>query len=290
MLGSRIAYHLCTHPGARICLLKRGSGAAEKPASIASLLQRGVTVLEGDLTDLGSLDRAMRGIDVIISAVQGRADIVVDGQVALAEAGARNGVRRILPSDFALDFFKATPGDHPGFDARVRAAEQIEATGLECIHVLQGALMELFAPGSPILDYEQGVASFWGDGTQPIEITSLEDTAYMTARVALDRDIASGKFAFAGDRVSVQQATDLAEAYTGTSFERRSLGSESALRHAIEQARSAGSQQALAAQLTYQLYFLTGQAALSNLQSNRYPDFRLETLADFFVHKLRFAK
>jgi len=36
---------------------------------------------------------------------------MIDGQVALAKAGKHNGVRRIIPSDFALDLFKAALGD-----------------------------------------------------------------------------------------------------------------------------------------------------------------------------------
>ena len=55
-----------------------------------------------DLADAPSLDRATDGVDVIISAVQGGPDFIVKGQVALAEAGKRNGVPRILPSDFGL--------------------------------------------------------------------------------------------------------------------------------------------------------------------------------------------
>ena len=36
------------------------------------------------------------------------------------KAGKANGVRRILPSDYALDLFKATPGEHAMFDMRGR--------------------------------------------------------------------------------------------------------------------------------------------------------------------------
>ena len=36
---------------------------------------------------------------MIVSAVQGAPDVIIDGQVALTEIGRRNGVRRILPSD-----------------------------------------------------------------------------------------------------------------------------------------------------------------------------------------------
>ncbi len=49
---------------------------------------------------------------MIVSAVQGGAEAIVDRQTAPSEAGARTGVPRVLPSGYALDLFTATPGEH----------------------------------------------------------------------------------------------------------------------------------------------------------------------------------
>ena len=62
--------------------------------------------------------------------------------------------------------------------------------------------MDMFLPGKGAVDLDAGTVSFFGDGDRPIEVTSVEDTARMVARVALDRDVPAGKFAFAGDRIS----------------------------------------------------------------------------------------
>ena len=159
MLGSQIARHLLDQPDARLRLLVRG-GDARKRATLDPLLARGAEMIEGDLADRASLDRATQGVDVIVSAVQGGPEVIVDGQVALAEAGRRNGVRRILPSDYALDLFKATPGEHPMFDLRRAADEAIAATGIEHVHVLQGAFMALFGPGMGTFDYAAGTVTF----------------------------------------------------------------------------------------------------------------------------------
>ena len=165
MLGSHIAHSLLDQPDARLRLLVR-SGNGAKRATLDPLLTRGAEIIEGDLTDRSSLDRATQGVDVIVSTVQGGPDIIIDGQVALAETGRRNGVRRILPSDYALDLFKAIPGEHPMFDLRRTAGEAIAATGIEHVHVLQGAFLAVFAPGTGTLDYEAGTVTSWGDGTQ----------------------------------------------------------------------------------------------------------------------------
>ncbi len=280
MLGSQIARHLLDQPEARLRLLLRG-GDAGKRAALGPLLARGAEIIEGNLADRASLDRATQGVDVIVSAVQGGSDIIVDGQVALAEAGCRNGVRRILPSDYALDLFKATPGEHMMFDLRRTADERIAAAGIEHVHVLQGAFMAMFGPGMGTFDYDAGTVTFWGDGTQPIDVTSVEDTARMVARVALDRTVQSGKFAFAGDKVSILDAAKVIEAQTGRRFERRSNGSEAGLRAAMMEAARDVSNPFKAVMLAYQLYMVTGQTALSDLQNHRYPDVQLESFAQF---------
>ena len=285
MLGSQIARHLLNQAEARVRLLVRGGNAAKR-AALDPLLTRGTEIIEGDLADRASLDRATQGVEVIVSAVQGGPDVIIDGQVALAEAGRRNGVRRILPSDYALDLFKAVPGEHLMFDLRRAADERIAATGIEHMHVLQGAFMAMFGPGMGTIDYDAGVVTFWGDGTQVIEVTSVEDTARMVARVALDRTVPSGKFAFAGDKVSILDATKVIEAQTGRRFERRSNGSEADLRAAMAEAAKDVFNPFKAVMLAYQHTMLTGQTALSDLQNGHYPDLELESFAQFAARAL----
>ena len=148
MFGGQIARQLLSQPDARVRLLLRPSSNADKMAAITSLRDRGAKIVEGDLADRASLERATQNVDVIVSAVQGGPDVIIDGQIALAEAGLHNGVHRILLSDYALDMFKATPGEHMLFDLRRNADEAIAASGIAHVHVLQGAFMEMFMPGS----------------------------------------------------------------------------------------------------------------------------------------------
>ncbi len=286
MLGNRIAYNLMEQPDARVRLLVRNAADAGKRAQLEPLLSRGAEIVEGDLSDRDLLDRATQGVDVIVSAVQGGPDVIIDGQVALAEAGKQSDVRRILPSDYALDLFNATPGEHMMFDLRRDADERIAALGLEQVNVLQGAFMDLFLPGRGAIDLDAGTVTFWGDGTQPIEATTVEDTARMTARVALDQNVGSGKFAFAGDRISFQGAAEIIEAHTGRTLERRSLGSEADLRAALVAAHKDMSNPYGAVMLAYLLYMLNGQTALSELQNDRYPDLKLEGFVQFATRNL----
>ena len=279
MLGSRIAHHLLERPSAHVRLLVRD--AASKKDRLDPLVANGAELIEGDLADPDSLDRATQGVDVIVSAVQGGPDVIIDGQVALAEAGKRNGVRRILPSDFALDLFKATPGEHMMFDMRAKADARIAEIGLEQVNVLQGGFMDMFLPGKGAVDLNAGTISFFGDGNLPVEVTSVEDTARMIARIALDRSVTAGKFEFAGDRLSFRQAGEIVAAQTGRAIRPVSLGSEADLRAAM--AAAAPQKKVM---LAYLLYMTNGQTALTDLQNDRYPDVRFESFADFAAREL----
>jgi len=279
MLGSRIAHHLLKQPDARVRLLVRDAGKSKAVLNPSSL--DGAEIIVGDLADPASLDRATQGVDMILSAVQGGPDVIVDGQVALATAGRRNGVRRFLPSDYALDLFKATPGEHAAFDARREADKRIAALGLEQVNVLQGAFMDVFLPGRGAIDLDKGTIGFFGDGERPIEVTSVEDTARMIARVALDRGVPAGKFAFAGDHVSFRQAGEIVGRRLGRTLTPVSYGSVDDLRAAHA---AADPQKKL--MLAYLLYMTTGQTALGDLQSERYPDLKLESFAEFAAHAI----
>ena len=277
MLGSHVAAHLLAQPDSRLRLLVRSADDAK----LKPLIDAGAEVIEGDLADPASLDRATQGIDVIVSAVQGGPEIIVEGQVALAEAGKRNGVRRILPSDYALDLFKATPGEHAAFDWRAEADRRIAAIGLEQVNVLQGGFMDLFMPDRGAVDLDKGTVSFFGDGDRLIEVTSVEDTARVIARVALDRGVKPGKFAIAGDRISFRDAGEIIARQTGKMITPVSMGSEGNLRTVMEKAPAEKK-----VMLAYLLYMTNGQTALTDLQNGHYPDIRFKSFAEYTAEKL----
>lgn len=274
MFGGHIARHLTQQPDTRVRLLVRSAGDAK----VKPLLDLGAEIIEGDLADAGSLDRATTGIDVIVSAVQGGPDVIVDGQVALALAGKRNGVRRILPSDYALDLFKATPGEHMMFDMRAEADRRITDTGLEQVNVLQGGFMDMFLPGRGAINLEAGTVSFFGDGERLIEVTSVDNTARMVALIASDLTVPAGKFAFAGDKLSFRDAGAIVAARTGRAIKPVSLGSEADLRAAMAVADPNKK-----VMLAYLLYMTNGQTVLTELQNDRYPGFGFQSFAEFIA-------
>lgn len=282
-LGRRVGHHLLGLPGTSLRLLVRRDGARQpdRRAALQRLREGGAEVVEGELGDAASLALAARGVDVVVSALQGGHDVVVEGQVALAEAAAASGARRFLPSDFALDLFRATPGEHAGYDLRREADERIAGTGLQHVHVLGGASMERLLGGHlGWIDHGARTATWWGTGEEAFEATSLEDTARVAARVALDPAVCSGTFAVAAEQVSLGRVVDAAEEVTGHTYRRRSLGSVEDLRATVVGAMEAGATPQDVVVDVHLLYMLTGQTALRDLQNHRYPDLRWRTLAD----------
>lgn len=96
----------------------------------------------------------------------------------------------------------ATLSEYMMFDMCANADTAIAEIGIEQVNVLQGAFMNMFILGGGAVDLEKGTIGFFGDGNRPVELTSVEDTARIVARVAPDRTLKPGKFAVARDHVS----------------------------------------------------------------------------------------
>ena len=284
MLGSRIAHHLLRQDEVEVRLLVRdGSGAdPRRAAALQPLLDAGATSTAGDLAAPATLDAATRGVDVVVSAVQGSRDVVVDGQRALARAAAQNGARRFLPSDFALDVFKATRGELMSYDLRAEAGALIEATGLQTVHVLNGAFLDMFVEPRGLLELDRSsdTATYWGDGDEEWEATTVDDTARYTALAATDPELPAGKLAVAAERLSAARMIEEHERREGRRFTRVSRGSLSDLRQWAAQERETDPSSMAATVSGYLVYMLSGQTALENLQNARYPQVRPTTYAD----------
>ncbi len=279
MLGGRIAHHLLSRPGVSLRVFTRAATLADsaKKERLRALEAQGATLVFGDLADSDSLQRATEGVDVVVSAVQGGRDVIVDGQLALARAAHEQGAWRIIPSDFALDLFAATPGEHPAFDLRREAGQAIAELGIEHVHILNGAFLDGMVDMG--FDHTARQVNFWGTGDEIFEATTVEDTAQFTARAAIDHDLNSGPFPIVGDRVSANTMTDVVERVTGQHYTRRSNGGVDDLRATLVDARDRGDvmSQTYAA---YLLYMTSGQTRVSDPQNSRYPEIEAETFSD----------
>ena len=283
-LGSRVGHYLAVERDADLRLLVHPGRLtnSDKTDAIAALRAGGASIHEGDLSDHDSLLRATEGVEVVISAVQGGPEVIIEGQAALAEAAKSNGVDRIFPSDFAVDLFKAPEGEHPLLGMRRTADEQIAAMGIETVHVLNGTFMDiLLLPFFQVYDEANGTirtgATEMSRSTAPASRTRRR----YTARAALDPDLPPGKFAIAGQSLTFAGVARDLEQVTGKPLKRERLGSTADLENWIAETRRQNSDPMAVVPALYQLYMITGRTALSDLQNARYPDLRPENYRQF---------
>ena len=285
MLGDRIAHHLLDQPEVdlRLLLRERARSDPEKAEAVDALVARGAAVVAGDVTDPSSLDAATAGADVVVSALQGGPEVIVDGQVALARSAAGNGVRRLLPSDFAIDLFAAPPGA-PQFDMRRQADTAIDALPLEVVHVLSGGFMDMMLdPSTPgLIDLANGAVTLWGTGDEPFNLTTVDDTARFTAKLATDPTDVSGVRYLSGAETTFNEIIAETESLTGTPLTRNVLGSADDLRSIVTDASDPWS-------VVMQWYFLSMLTVppFPTNDNDRYPDAHPTGLHDYLVRAHR---
>jgi hypothetical protein len=200
------------------------------------------------------------------------------------DAAKRNGVRRMIPSDFAVDLFEVEDDWHPLLNMRKHADRAIAASGLEHVHVLNGVFMEyLFEPQFGVFDVKQGTAAYWGDGATELDMTTMDDTARYTAEAALDRSLPSGKFAVVGDRMTVLAAGRVYEKVRGKHLVPRSQGTLADLERHILDTKAANLDPMAIVPAAYQLAMFSGRATLKDVQNGRYPEIKPVTLRDYLT-------
>jgi uncharacterized protein YbjT (DUF2867 family) len=281
MLGTRVAEHLLDQGAVDLRMLLRAPAPPGDREAVAlnKLTDRGAAVVTGDVTDPASLDAATTDVDVVVSALQGGPDVIVDGQIALAQAGAGNGVRRFLPSDFAIDLF-AAPEGAPQFAMRRHADRVIDALPMQVVHVLNGGFMDLMLdPDTPgLIDMDTATVTLWGTGDEPFNLTTVDDTARFTARLVTDPADVSGIRYLSGAETTFNAIAGEIERLTGTTLTRNVLGSADDLRALVENAEDPWS----VVMPWYLLSMLTIGPFPTN-DNDRYPDVRPTGLHDYLA-------
>ncbi len=153
------------------------------PSRARHLGDAAIDVVEGDVRDAASLERAVEGVTVVVSAVQGfagsggvtPASVDRDGNANLVNAAA--GAR----ADVVLVSTVGAAGDHPMelFRAKHDAEMHLRASTVGWTIVRATAFVELWAEimRKPIV---------FGRGTNPINFVSVGDVADVVERAVVD--------------------------------------------------------------------------------------------------------
>lgn len=279
-LGGRIVAALVRR-GGKVRALVRNGTSEEKLAKLRAL---DVEIATVDLTDQSALTEAIGDAAVVVSALQGLREVIVEAQAVLLNAAIGAGAKRFIPSDFAADFFKLDDGENRNFDLRREFHRRLDTADIKATSVLNGAFMELLTYGMPLFDRKAKTVTYYGDPDQLLDFTTMDNTADFTAAAALDAD-APTILRIAGDQISAKQLAALAQDLTGTPFELVRAGSLDDLKAYAARERAAHPETESEEfprwqQGQYMHNMQSGRAKLDPLDNRRYPDVKWTTIRD----------
>ena len=283
-LGFRIAQALRARGAAVRALVRPGNTKPE----IAALRELGVALIEVDFNNLAALQAALAGAGCVVSAVSGLRDVLVDLQSRLLDAAVAAGVPRFIPSDFAIDFTKLPEGSNRNLDLRREFGRRLDQAPIRATSILNGMFMDLLTGQALVILFKIRRVLYWGSADQPLDFTTIADTAAYTAAAALDPGTPR-YLRIAGQTATVRELQAEASAATGRRFGRLRAGGLWLLRLMIRVARrlapAPGEVFPAWQGMQYLHNMFTGLPRLAPLDNARYPDLRWTPVREVLAAK-----
>ncbi|WP_400191458.1 NmrA family NAD(P)-binding protein [Hymenobacter sp. B81] len=273
-LGRRIAQHL-RQRGATVRALVR-PGSSQHPAA-TELRALGVELVEVSYASVAEMARACAGAGCVVSALSGLREVIVEAQRRLLLAAVAAGVPRFIPSDYCIDYTKLPKGTNRNLDLRREFQKRLDQAPIRATSILNGMFTDLLTGQAPVVLFGPRRVLYWGDADQPLDFTTMDDTANFTAAAALDPT--TPRFLrVAGEVVSVRGLREAAEAATGQEFKLLRPGGLAAfgLLIRLTKALTPPSNEVFPAWqgMQYLHNMFTGRPKLYPLDNARYPDIR----------------
>ena len=268
-LGSRIVRELL--------LLDTRVRVLTRPGSASATEQFGgedrVDVVTAAYDDRPALLTALADVEVVVSAVSGTRSVIVDAQRALLAAAVEAGVQRFVPSDYAADYRRVTPGTNRNFEIRREFAAEVDAASIRATSVLNGAFADMLTGQAPLVLFDRRRVLYWSSADQVLDFTTKDDVAWVTAHVALDTD-APRVVEVAGDRVTSRELASTMSHLTGTPFRVQWAGTTGALSAAARIGRRVANDEDATFPawqgMQYFVSMFSGEAELRQVRNDRY--------------------
>jgi uncharacterized protein YbjT (DUF2867 family) len=157
------------------------------PFSKTALLEKaGAVVIPVDYQNTVTLTEALRDAQCVVSALSGLRDVLVETQSDLLKAALNAGVPRFIPSDYCIDYMKLPNGANRNLDLRREFASVLDKTPIHATSILNGMFADLLKGQAPLILPKLNRVIYWGDADQPMDFTTMANTAAFTADAALD--------------------------------------------------------------------------------------------------------
>jgi uncharacterized protein YbjT (DUF2867 family) len=219
--------------GQEICRRLRGQGkevrglvrATSDPMFVGSLQQLGVETVQGDLKDRASLDRAVRGVDTVITtatitrSMQPGDSIEAtdrDGQLSLVAAAKEAGVKQFIHVSVPVDNFPPNPLG----DAKRAVQDAVKASGMTYTILQPGVFMEAWISPWLGFDYPNAKATIYGSGDASSTFIPLGDVAEYAVQSIDNPQARNATVQMGGcDRLSYNEIVRIFEEVGGKPFE-----------------------------------------------------------------------
>jgi uncharacterized protein YbjT (DUF2867 family) len=272
-LGGRIARELLQR-GAKVRAIVRPGSADKK---VEALRKLGVSIVEADFRSIPDLTQACSGGTCVVSALSGLRDVIVESQSALLQAAVEVGVPRFIPSDFAIDFSRLPGGDNRNLDFRREFSQLLDQAPIAATSVLNGMFADLLTGEAPFVLFRFKRVVYWEDADQPLDFTTIDNTAAFTAAAALDSNTPR-YLRVAGEVLSARGLKEAASQATGKEFRLLRAGGLGRLNTLIKITRAIMPKNEEVFPpwqgMQYMRDMFDGRGKLEPLDNDRYPDIR----------------
>jgi len=179
LVGTEVA-RLLASAGKPVRALVRGTS---DPAKVQALSHRGATVVQGDLRDPASLERACEGVEAVLATASALPfayevgkntpqDVDQDGYLGLLAAARASGVRQ-----FVYTSFPPMPASFPLQTAKRAVEAALRSSGLTYTILQPTYFAEIWLSPAVGFDPLNRKATIYGNGDNPISWISYRDVA-----------------------------------------------------------------------------------------------------------------
>lgn len=226
-LGSKICKELAAQGRPVTAMTRSGDDA-----KAAALSAAGVELVEGDLKDPASLERACQGKTAVISTASASLSrqagddidsVDLHGQRSLIDAAKAAGVAKFVYISFSSNMTT----DGPVTAAKRLVEQHLIESGLNYTILRCGFLMEIMVAPIVGFDYANAKAVVYGSGENALSLLSMDDVARMVA-LCLDSPAASNAMIeFGGPApVTLHELVAVFEEVSGRPFEMQHVPEE----------------------------------------------------------------
>ncbi|RIB05251.1 hypothetical protein C2G38_2007937 [Gigaspora rosea] len=213
LLGFNVANAFLSDGSYKIKILRKKPESENKNANL--LASKGAEVIYVDYNDNNDLVKALKGTDVIVSAINGTE--LVTSQRALLNAAKVVGVKRFIPSEFGSDIKEITGEVHPFLKPKLEFFQELEKSGIEYTIIITGLFYDYL--GILGFDHKNKKATFYADGNTKIIATSLPDIGKFTVESLKLPEARNGTVRVAGSALTLNELLKKYEEITGTKWE-----------------------------------------------------------------------